>query len=143
MKTLAPFCTENRLKKNDAINQKSSSLPIVKLVRSTPERIINDPESLKLVAQTAATLSHEINNPLMAISGIVERLLQSESEMSPGILEKVRQIGVAAARIRSVTEQLMEIDALYLRHTAAGLMIDLDRLLRPLSTDLTSVEHKK
>ncbi|SYZ73152.1 hypothetical protein TRIP_C21270 [Candidatus Zixiibacteriota bacterium] len=99
------------------------------LRRTAPEYLIRDPHSLKIVAKTAATLSHEINNPLMAITGIVERLLAKETELTPEMKEKIRQVGEAAARIRDVTERLMDIDALYFRPTAAGLMIDLDKVL--------------
>ena len=125
---------------SDRVN---ASHPKLLLRRSAPEYSINDPHSLKIVAQTAATLSHEINNPLMTITGIVERLLAMDAGLTSETREKVRQVGEAAARIRNVTERLMEIDALYFRHTAAGLMIDLERLFQAANSDLARREGKK
>lgn len=95
-----------------------------------PQRPRGDQSASIIVAQTAATLSHEINNPLMAITGLVE-ILQKERQKLPGdVVEKIEQIGSAAERIRKVTEKLIEADTLHYRETPSGRIIDLDSLLK-------------
>jgi len=95
-----------------------------------PQKPRGDQSASIIVAQTAATLSHEINNPLMAITGLVE-ILRKERQKLPGdVVEKIEQIGSAAERIRKVTEKLIEADTLHYRETPSGRIIDLDSLLK-------------
>jgi len=87
-----------------------------------------DDDRLKIVSDTAATLSHEINNPLMAITANVEMLLKSKGRLDREIVSKLQTIGSAANRIRRVTERLADLDHLRFRETSAGRMIDLEAI---------------
>ena len=96
------------------------------LRRSRAESIVDYRDKLNLVSETAATLSHEINNPLMAISANVEMILRRKAELSPDMVEKAEAIAHAAERIRKVTHRLTDLDSLRFRETAAGRMIDFE-----------------
>lgn len=82
----------------------------------------------KAVLETAATINHEINNPLMAVMGNVELLLRKkEGELAPDAREKLEKIHDAANRIRQVTQDLMRISAARSTPYPGGSsMIDLD-----------------
>ncbi len=95
-----------------------------------PQETPDDPGVSLIVAQTAATLSHEINNPLMAITGLVEILLKERQKLPGDTVAKIELIGSAAERIRKVTEKLIEVDTLQYRETPSGRIIDLDMLLK-------------
>ncbi len=94
------------------------------LRRSRPEKQ-RDNEKIKIVAETAATLSHEINNPLMVITACVESILKSHSTLSDDIIDKLRAIASSAGRIKDVTEKLIRAETLTYRDTACGRMINL------------------
>ncbi|MEW5923393.1 MAG: histidine kinase dimerization/phospho-acceptor domain-containing protein [Candidatus Zixiibacteriota bacterium] len=96
------------------------------LRRNQAESIVDYRDKLNLGSETAATLSHEINNPLMAISANAEMLLRKRAELSPDMVEKAEAIAHAAERIRKVTHRLTDLDSLRFRETAAGRMIDFE-----------------
>ena len=110
-----------------AKSEQTESL-IKKLVlrRRQFESAIDHREKLNIVSETAATLSHEINNPLMAITANIEMLLRKKRQLDPDISEKISAIKHAAERIRKVTHKLTDLDALKFRQTAAGRMIEID-----------------
>ncbi len=78
-----------------------------------------------LLAQTVATLCHEVNNPLMAITASIEILLEGRDKLPPHFVDKIKQIEAAAVRIQSVFEKLQEIETIHYRETAAGKMFHL------------------
>lgn len=94
--------------------------------RSRPEQSRKQFSSQDILVQTVATLSHEINNPLMAIAASAEVLLDGSDKLPADIVEKIRQIKLAADRIQSVIERLREIETIQYRETAAGRMINLE-----------------
>lgn len=63
----------------------------------------------KAVQETAATINHEINNPLMAVIGNVELLLRRDALTDPDAREKLNRVHEAATRIHQVTQNLMRI----------------------------------
>ena len=93
------------------------------LQKKRPEMTSEYKERLDIVSRTAATLSHEINNPLLAITANVEMLLKNGTALDDDMLGKIRVIEMAADRIRKVTERLIDIDSISFRNTAAGKMI--------------------
>ncbi len=105
-----------------------TSFKFAKLVlrRTESENAANDRLNLDIMNQTAATLSHEINNPLMAITANIEMILSSAKSLPQGIEEKIEQISIAARRIRSVTDDLINLEDLNFRETAAGRMIQFE-----------------
>lgn len=96
------------------------------LRRNQAESIVDYRDKLNIVTETAATLSHEINSPLLAITANVEMLLSRKDYMSPDMVEKAEAIAQAAERIRKVTQRLTDLDTLRFRETAAGRMIDFE-----------------
>ena len=81
--------------------------------------------SLEMLARTVATLCHEINNPLQAITLSTDILLGEGSNLSPEARDRIKRIEAAAERIRAVIERLREIETIHYRDTAAGKMIRL------------------
>ncbi len=63
----------------------------------------------KAIQETAATINHEINNPLMAVIGNVELLLRRDALTDPDAREKLNRVHEAATRIHQVTQNLMRI----------------------------------
>ncbi len=82
---------------------------------------------LDTVISTAATLSHEINNPLMSIAANAEMLLSRYDFLADDIVSKIRAIAGAASRIQTVVDGLSNLESLRYRNTASGRMIDIDQ----------------
>ncbi len=117
---------------------KDSSFPeslgpvIDALVQRLPSSIADSPEasgmqaadradSLKLAT---ATLSHEINNPLMTILGISELILNNGGDVDPDVTRKVRIIQRSARRIESALKRLASIREPSIRETVSGTLVD-------------------
>lgn len=95
------------------------------LRRKRPEPVPGEKENIRLVTETAATLCHEINNPLMTITANIEVLLNGNNHLPDDVRKKVRLIGRAAYRIKAATEKLTRLDSLSYKNTIAGRMINL------------------
>jgi signal transduction histidine kinase len=81
----------------------------------------------RAVIEAAATLNHEINNPLMAVVGNLELLLRHADKLEPDAVAKLHKIRDAAERIRTVTQDLMRLrEARSIPYPGGGRMIDLD-----------------
>jgi signal transduction histidine kinase len=93
--------------------------------RKQPESAADEKENLQLVAETAATLCHEINNPLMTITANIEILLKRNNGLPDVIRKKMSLIGLAANRIKAATEKLIDLDSLSYNETVAGRMINI------------------
>jgi signal transduction histidine kinase len=93
---------------------------------ATPET--GHSESLQSVATLAATVSHEINNPLMAIIGNLE-LLETAHTLDPYGRARVGAALAAAAQIKETIHQLASITRLELAVGAPNLppMLDLEK----------------
>ncbi len=81
-----------------------------------------------LVKITAGTLHHEIANPLMTILGMAELILSGNGNVDPEIKDKVNAIHTSASRIQDSLYRLTSLDEPALRDTAAGPLIDTDRI---------------
>ncbi len=66
-------------------------------------------ERLKAIKETAATVNHEINNPLTAVLGNIQLLLMRSDELDESLLRKLKIVEESALRIRDVTRKLMNI----------------------------------
>ena len=82
-----------------------------------------DAEKLEVITAMASTLNHEVNNPLMAILGNVELLLDDPAVTDQGIINKIRMIESSARRILEITDQMSTLITPSLRQTAAGPML--------------------
>jgi signal transduction histidine kinase len=93
---------------------------------ATPEGSLS--ESLRPVATLAAMVSHEINNPLMAIVGNLE-LLEAADTLDAYGRARVAAALAAAAQIKETVRQLGHITRLELAVGAPNLppMLDLEK----------------
>jgi K+-sensing histidine kinase KdpD len=66
-------------------------------------------ERLDAIIQTAATVSHEINNPLTAILGNIQLLLLKNENLNEELVKKLKIIEESSLRIKEVTQKLMNI----------------------------------
>jgi signal transduction histidine kinase len=80
----------------------------------------------EMMRTAAGTLSHEINNPLMAIMGISELILNDRKNHNPDIAHKITMIRKSAERIESSLKRLSEISESSLKTTPAGDIIDIN-----------------
>ncbi len=84
-------------------------------------------DDLEAILALVATLSHEINNPLQAISSNVEILLEQSLPNPIEIRAKLRKIGEAVARIREVLDHLMALEALRYHEVPGGRMLAFEK----------------
>ncbi|MFC1606748.1 GAF domain-containing protein [Candidatus Latescibacterota bacterium] len=86
-------------------------------------------EKYQAVAQMAASVNHEINNPLTTVTGNIELLLMSKPDMDPMIRSKLTIVLEEARRIADITMKLRNIKRVvvgdYLK-TATEKMLDLN-----------------
>jgi signal transduction histidine kinase len=83
-------------------------------------------ERLNAIIETAATVNHEINNPLTAVLGNVQLLLMRGGELDEEIVRKLKIVEESAIRIKEVTQKLMNISSdNVIEYTSGSKMIDL------------------
>jgi CheY-like chemotaxis protein len=81
-------------------------------------------ERAELIRITAATLFHEINNPLMTILGMCELILNNGYDRDQKVIKKVKTIKKSAQRIQSSLARLSTISEPTVKETACGSLID-------------------
>ena len=79
-------------------------------LRANQEKIVAA-ERLAVVARLAASINHQINNPLAVIVGHVQCLALEHPDFAGKTLERLERIEMAAQRIAAVNRQLLKIDA--------------------------------
>lgn len=72
------------------------------------ERII-EMERTQVLAQIAASLNHEINNPLTTVIGNIELLLMKKAGMDDIVEQKLKVIKKESERIRDIVEKFRDI----------------------------------
>ncbi len=83
-------------------------------------------ERLNAIIETAATVNHEINNPLTAVLGNVQLLLMRGSDLDEETIRKLKVVEESAIRIKEVTQKLMKIsNDNVTEYTSGSKMIDL------------------
>ncbi|MCP4704963.1 MAG: hypothetical protein GY865_10160, partial [candidate division Zixibacteria bacterium] len=83
-------------------------------------------ERLNAIIETAATVNHEINNPLTAVLGNVQLLLMRGGELDDETIRKLKVVEESAIRIKEVTQKLMKIsNDNVTEYTSGSKMIDL------------------
>ncbi len=69
-------------------------------------------EKKQTAAEMAATLNHEINNPLAIIAGNAQFLLMTMKNSNPSIIKRLKAIDKEAASIAQITERFRQLDSL-------------------------------
>lgn len=83
-------------------------------------------ERLNAIIETAATVNHEINNPLTAVLGNVQLLLMRGDDLDEETIRKLKVVEESAIRIKEVTQKLMNIsNDNVTEYTSGSKMIDL------------------
>lgn len=88
------------------------------------ENKAREAEKLEMVTTMTSTLNHEINNPLMAIQGAAELLLDDET-LTPESRERLEMIADSAGRIEDITRRMANIITANVRETPVGPMLKL------------------
>lgn len=111
LKVVAPFIAA-MLSQNRYIEtlqeQKEEIALINKTLKQTQDKLL-ELQKKEVVSATVCSLNHEINNPLMIISGNVQ-LLQS-SEIDENTREKLHSIEEQIERITEIVSKLRELDS--------------------------------
>ena len=76
------------------------------------QRRIIAAEKLAAVVDLAATINHEINNPLAVIVGQVQCLLFEDRRLSDRAVDRLRKVEAAALKIGDVNRRLLNIDSI-------------------------------
>ena len=111
------------IEKNDALEKAQ------KEIEKQQEKII-EMEKFQVLAQVAASINHEINNPLTTVIGNVELLLLKSRNMNEEMEKKLRVILDESKRIGKIVEKLRSIRKIevkdYIGHGGEK-MIDIER----------------
>jgi signal transduction histidine kinase len=98
------------------------------------EDILNSREGTDVINIMAATLAHEINNPLMTILGITELLLGRNVSLDPELSGKISMIKRSAKRIEFALRRLSAAKQLEILPTDSGSLIITPESRLPEST---------
>lgn len=111
------------------LEKKSNDLLIAqKRLNSATEKTIVD-EKLNAVKELAASINHNINNPLSVITGNIEFILFKHKDLDEKIKKRLKIIESEAMRISDINRRLLEIHQLvtepYLKESDGVRMVDL------------------
>jgi signal transduction histidine kinase len=102
-------------------------------------RQIVSEERLAAVKNLAASINHEINNPLSVITGNAEYILYSNRDLDPNIAKRLKTIENEAIRISDINRQLLKIQQLvtepYLHNDESVQMINLKKSSAEVSNE--------
>lgn len=102
-------------------------------LQAAHDRIIAS-EKLSAVIELAASINHQINNPLAVIVGNLQCLQLELKDLNQKALSRLRHIEGAAMRIRDVNQKLLQIHQIvsetYLTEDESR-MLDLDKSTKP------------
>ena len=78
-------------------------------LRNQQEKLIAN-EKLLAVTQLAASINHQINNPLAVILGQVQLMLWDEASLTPDLKIRLQRVEAAAIRISDASRKLLRMD---------------------------------
>ena len=91
----------------------------------TREQMRLENSKLRAAIETGGAVCHELNQPLMAISGYIELMLLDEDDSSP-MHERLKIVQQQIHRISDTTRKLMNITRYKTRGSLNGKIIDLE-----------------
>ncbi len=115
----------------------SSQLALASLrIKKIPEKDeeqkkIIESERLSAIMQVAVTINHEINNPLTAILGNIQLVLEGKERLDQRTEQKLKAIEKGALKIAEITKSLLSIIEPVITEYAPGVkMLDLSKSLK-------------
>ena len=93
---------------NDLIEKNQELLDAQDEIKKQQKRLI-EMERFQVLAQTAASINHEINNPLTTVIGNLELLFMARPNMDKMIAQKLTTVLQEARRIAEITQKLRTI----------------------------------
>ncbi len=113
------------------IETKNAALKVAhENLKAAQDRII-EAEKLSVVVELAASINHEINNPLSVIVGHIQILMIEMKDASEKMRTRLDRIDNAAMRIGEVNRKLLRIDSTvseaYLGNSTDDRMLNLDK----------------
>ena len=104
--TIERLIYEHRLEqKNNELQETNEQL------RKAQAKLI-ELEKKQTAADMAATLNHEINNPLAIIAGNAQFLLMTMKNSNPSIMKRLKAIDKEASAIAQITEKFRQLDTI-------------------------------
>ncbi len=97
------------------------------------QKSILEKEKIQVVLEMAGMVCHEINQPLMTISGYSEMILD-EIKKDEDVYHKIKIIAEQTERISQITKKLMEITTYHSKGYLKGSIIDLEKASTKKST---------
>jgi signal transduction histidine kinase len=94
--------------------------------RKQAEKSLRESDRLHGVIEMAGAVCHEMNQPLMVLSGISELLALKISEDDP-LLSTIQKIEVQVQRLASINHKLMNITRYETKNYPGGKIIDIDK----------------
>jgi len=94
--------------------------------RKEAERSLRESDRLHGVVEMAGAVCHEMNQPLMVLSGISELLALKVSEDDP-LYSTIQKIGAQIQRLASINHKLMNITRYETKKYPGGKIIDIDK----------------
>ncbi len=94
------------------LEKKNNELLVInEKLKHTQAKLV-DLEKKQTAAEMAATLNHEINNPLAIIAGNAQFLLMTMKSSNPSIIKRLKAIDKEASVIAQITEKFRQLDSL-------------------------------
>ena len=103
-------------------------------IRIQGEDAQRERERLQGVFEMAGAVCHELNQPLMAISGYTDLLAMKVSENDPNY-QKIVKIQAQIRRLRDTTQKLMNITKYETKDYLDSQIIDIDKSSKPLDDE--------
>ena len=94
--------------------------------RKEAEKTLRESDRLHGVIEMAGAVCHEMNQPLMVLSGISELLALKLSEEDP-LQSTIQKIGEQIEKLASITYKLMNITRYETKNYPGGKIIDIDK----------------
>ena len=108
--TIERMIYEHQLEKKN-----SELIETNKKLKQTQAKLI-ELEKKQTAAEMAATLNHEINNPLAIIAGNAQFLLMTMKNSNPSIIKRLKAIDKEASVIAQITEKFRQLDSLIIEN---------------------------